>query len=116
MALGDLGRLDYVRAVRSAVEAGLPQREIVRALHVTQPAVSQTLAKAKGVAEIPEGFSGASPYEIAERYAAGEIDRAEMICQLSAWPYSKAPDHSEQLSTEWKAILPSSPFSWLPDP
>ena len=106
LAQSDLGRLDYVRALRSAAEAGLPQREIAKALHVTQPAVSQTLARAKGVAEIPEGFSGASPYEIAERYAAGEIDRAEMIRQLSAWPYAKAPDHSEQLSKEWKAILP----------
>lgn len=111
MAQSDLGRLDYFRALRSAVEAGVPQREIAKALHVTQPAISQALAKAeaKGVREIPEGFSGASPYEIAECYAAGEIGREEMIRQLSAWPYVKKPDHSEQLAREWKAILPPDP-------
>src|SRR5438132_4272609 len=111
MAQTDLGRLDYLRAVRSAVAAGAQQREIAKALHVTQSAISQALAKAeaKGVREIPEGFSGGSPYEIAERYAAGEIGRDEMIRQLSAWPYVKAPDHSEQLAREWKAVLPPDP-------
>ncbi|MCA4131886.1 hypothetical protein [Arthrobacter sp. M4] len=32
-----------------------------------------------------------------------------MIRQLSAWPYVKAPDHSEQLANEWKALLPPDP-------
>ncbi|MBW4096272.1 MAG: hypothetical protein HIU81_13365 [Acidobacteria bacterium] len=58
---------------------------------------------------IPEGFSGAIPYEIAERYAAGDIDRPEMIRQLSVWPYVKKLDPTEQLATEWKAILPPDP-------
>jgi hypothetical protein len=40
------------------------------------------------VKPVPEGFSGASPYEIAERYAAGDIDRDTMIRELSAWPYA----------------------------
>ena len=44
--------------------------------------------------------------EIAERYTAGDIDRSEMIRQLSAWPYAKKQDSTEQLATEWKAILP----------
>ncbi|GAB3569182.1 hypothetical protein GCM10027405_31950 [Arthrobacter alkaliphilus] len=35
---------------------------------------------------IPEGFSSAGPYEIAERHAAGYIDRATMVPELSAWP------------------------------
>lgn len=92
LAREDLGRLDYLRALREAVQQGLPQRDIARALHITQSAISQALTKAesRGVKAIPEGFSGASPYEIAERYAAGEIDRDEMIRQLSAWPYVKA--------------------------
>ncbi|OOP62741.1 hypothetical protein BMF89_08375 [Arthrobacter sp. SRS-W-1-2016] len=111
LAREDLGRLDYLRALREAVQQGLPQRDIARALHITQSAISQALTKAesRGVKAIPEGFSGASPYEIAERYAAGDIDRSEMIRQLSAWPYVKAPDHTEQLSMEWKAILPPDP-------
>lgn len=52
---------------------------------------------------IPEGFSGASPYEIAERYAAGDVDRDEMVRQLSAWPYARneglAAAHPEWDST-----------------
>jgi hypothetical protein len=42
---------------------------------VSQPAISPLLsqAAARGVKPAPEGFSKASPYEIAERYAAGGI-------------------------------------------
>lgn len=111
LARADLGRLDYLRALQDAVQQGVGQREIARALHITQSAISQALTKAesKGVTAIPAGFSGASPYEIAERYAAGEIDRGEMIRQLSTWPYVKALDHTEQLAAEWKAILPPDP-------
>ncbi|WP_369745622.1 hypothetical protein [Paenarthrobacter sp. AMU7] len=111
LAREDLGRLDYFRALQDAVQSGLPQRDIARALQITQSAVSQALTRAasRGVKAIPEGFSGASPYEIAERYAAGDIDRDEMVRQLSAWPYVKAPDHADQLAREWKAILPPNP-------
>lgn len=111
LARADLGRLDYFRALQAAVRNGLPQREIARALNLTQSAISQALknAASKGVGAIPEGFSGASPYEIAERYAAGDIDRTEMIRQLSVWSYVKKHDPTEQLATEWKAILPPDP-------
>lgn len=112
LARADLGRLDYFRALQTAVRDGLPQRDIARALNVTQSAISQALKQAasKGVGAIPEGFSGASPYEIAERYAAGDINRNEMIRQLSAWTYVKRQDPTEQLAAEWKAILsPDAP-------
>jgi hypothetical protein len=111
LAREDLSRLDYFRALQEAVQGGMQQRDIARALQITQSAVSQALTRAasRGVKAIPEGFSGDSPYEIAERYAAGDIDRNEMIHQLSAWPYVKVPDHTDQLATEWKAILPPSP-------
>lgn len=67
------------------------QRTVARALGVSQPAISRLLSQAevRGVKPLPEGFSGASPYEIAERYAAGDIDREAMIRELSAWPYAK---------------------------
>jgi hypothetical protein len=108
IARADLGRLDYLRALQVAVEKGMQQRDIARQLRVTQSAISQALANAatRGVTAVPSGFSGASPMEIAERYAAGDIDRSEMIRQLSAWPYAKKQDSTEQLATEWKAILP----------
>ncbi|MFJ4264658.1 hypothetical protein ACIPYU_19635 [Paenarthrobacter nicotinovorans] len=103
--------MDYIRALQEAVQSGVQQRDIAKALHVSQSAVSQALtgAAARGVKAIPDGFSGASPYEIAQRYAACDIDRDEMIRQLSTWQYVKSPDHAEQLAKEWKAILPPNP-------
>ena len=84
----ELGSLDYIRNVRLAVEE-LGQGTVARALGVSQPAISKLLAsaEARGVAPVPDGFSGASPYEIAERYAAGDLDRDALIRELSAWPY-----------------------------
>ncbi|WP_125612051.1 hypothetical protein [Specibacter cremeus] len=100
----ELGGLDYIRAVRSAVEAGAAQRDIARALGIAQPSVSQLLKQAdtRGVKPIPEGFSGASPYEIAERYAAGDIDRDTMIRELSAWPYAKN-EGAAAAAAEWES-------------
>ncbi|WP_369745664.1 hypothetical protein [Paenarthrobacter sp. AMU7] len=51
---------------------------------------------------VPEGFSGASPYEIAERYAAGDIDRDAMIRELSAWPYPKN-EGAAAAAAEWES-------------
>lgn len=86
----NLGGMDYVRYVLAAVETS-DQSTVARALGVSQPSISRLVkqAEAKGVKPVPEGFSGASPYEIAERYAAGDIDRAAMIRQLSVWPYTE---------------------------
>ncbi|UWX98376.1 hypothetical protein N2K95_06925 [Arthrobacter zhaoxinii] len=70
------------------------------------PGARHEAAAAKEIQAVPPGFSGATPSEIAARYAAGDIDRAEMIRQLSTWPYAKKQDSAKQLATEWKAILP----------
>lgn len=100
----ELGGLDYIRAVRSAVEAGAGQRDIARALGIAQPSVSQLLKQAdsRGVKPIPEGFSGASPYEVAERYAAGDIDRETLIRELSSWPYVKN-EGAAAAAAEWES-------------
>lgn len=83
-------RLDYLRTVR-ALAATMRQDELARALGVTQPAISATVKKAREVEDLPAGFSGASPLEIAERYAAGQIDRAQLIEELSRFPYAPSP-------------------------
>jgi hypothetical protein len=100
----ELGSLDYVRNVRAAVEAAADQRVVARALGVSQPAISKLLsqAEARGVKPVPEGFSGASPYEIAERYAAGDINRDTMIRELSAWPYTKN-EGAAAAGAEWES-------------
>jgi len=35
------------------------------------------------------GRFGANPYEVAQRYALGQIPRDEMIAALAAWPYEQ---------------------------
>ena len=39
------------------------------------------------VLPLADGFSGATPYEICERYAVGEIDRDRLIDELTRFPY-----------------------------
>lgn len=36
-----------------------------------------------------EGFSGATPYGLCQRYAAGVIDRAQLVDELIRFPYVK---------------------------
>ncbi|MFS0700065.1 LysR family transcriptional regulator [Cellulomonas sp. 179-A 4D5 NHS] len=83
-------RLDYLRTVR-ALAATMNQAALAAELGVTQPAISAAMKKAREVEDLPEGFSGAGPYEIAERYAAGQIDRARLIEELSRFPYAPTP-------------------------
>lgn len=40
------------------------------------------------VPPLPEGFSGATPYEICERYAVDKIDRNRLIDELTRFPYA----------------------------
>lgn len=88
----EVAALDYIRAMRGAAEAGATQVEIARAVGITQKAVSKILhsAKERKLSALPHDHHGASPYEIALRYAAGEISWEIMIQELSAWPYLPA--------------------------
>lgn len=99
----ELGKLDYIRNVRVAVEA-IDQAAIARALGVSQPSISKLLsgAEARGVQPVPYGFSGASPYEIAERYAAGDINRETVIHELSSWPYAMN-EGAAAAAAEWES-------------
>jgi DNA-binding Lrp family transcriptional regulator len=83
-------RLDELRLVRRLSES-MPQSALAEALSVSQPAIHKAIKRAEMVGEIPEGFSGATPYEIAERYAAGLIDRARLVTELAAWGYAPSP-------------------------
>ncbi|WP_299168999.1 hypothetical protein [uncultured Arthrobacter sp.] len=99
----ELGKLDYVRSVRAAAEE-LDQAAIARELGVSQPSISKLLAgaEARGVKPVSDGFSGAGPYEIAERYAAGDIDRDAMIRELSSWPYPRN-EGAVAAAAEWES-------------
>jgi hypothetical protein len=41
--------------------------------------------------DVPAGFHGATPYEIAARFAAGRITRDQLIDELARWPYKTPP-------------------------
>lgn len=83
-----LAQLDYLRDLAEARELGVSQTEIARELRVTQPAISKSMSAASSTPPVPEGFHGGSPYEIAERYAAGEISREVLVDELARWPYT----------------------------
>lgn len=86
-----LARLDYLRELRR-LAGGMTQAELARELGLTQPSISSALKSAAKVAELPAGFSGASVYEIAQRFTAGELGRDDLVDQLSRWPDATAFD------------------------
>jgi len=86
-------RLDELRALAVLAEQ-LPQAAIAKALAVSQPAVSKRLREAVAVPAVRPGFSGASAYEIAQRYAAGLLSRERTLEELSLWPYAP-PDRGD---------------------
>jgi DNA-binding transcriptional ArsR family regulator len=87
-----LDRLDYLRGLRRLARR-MTQSDLARALGLTQPSISSALKSAAKVADPRPGFAGASPYEIAQRYTAGDLDRDELIDQLGRWDDADAaPD------------------------
>ncbi|RXR22092.1 MarR family transcriptional regulator [Oerskovia turbata] len=84
----DVDRRDELRTLRR-LAATMTQTQIAKELRISQPAVNKALKAAGRVPDVREGFSGASPYEIAERYAAGQIDRAQLVEELMRWPYAE---------------------------
>lgn len=55
-----------------------------------------------------KGFSGAGPYEICQRFAVGQIGRAQLVEELACWEYTPIPQ------PEWlEDIVPEpGPASW----
>ncbi|MFD8770983.1 hypothetical protein [Microbacterium oxydans] len=85
----EIDELDYRRELRRLEQRGYSQRDIARWLGIAQPSVLSALRTASKVAMPLDGFSGATPYEICQRYAAGFIDRAKLVDELTRFPYVK---------------------------
>lgn len=96
--------LDYNRLVHR-LAAVMPQTELARELHVSQPAISKAVSRP--VAEPREGFSGATPYEVCQRYAAGELTREQVVDELVRWPYEPTP-----MTDGWDDLLIIEPGTW----
>lgn len=82
-----LATLDYRRTIKQLSAAGHPQTVIARTVGVSQPAIGQSLRRSRDLTGPAEGFAGASPYEIIQRFVAEQIDRDEAIAQLARWEY-----------------------------
>lgn len=80
-------RLDELRLLRALSIAGASQLELARHLGISQPSINKALKRAMAVRDVLPGFSGATPFEIAQRYAAGLIDREQLVDELGRFPY-----------------------------
>jgi hypothetical protein len=83
-------RLDYLRGIRE-LAASMTQTELAKRLGLAQPSISSALRTAVKVPDVRPGFSGASPYEIAQRYAAGELPADQVVDELARWEYVPRP-------------------------
>ncbi|WP_435298953.1 hypothetical protein [Timonella sp. A28] len=90
----EIATLDYKRALKNA-KGKMTQAEISKAVHISQPAVAKALRDTTNVPDALDGFSAASPFELCQRYAAGFIDREDMLDQLARWPYRPTPHPDE---------------------
>ena len=92
----------YLRHLRQLHERGFTQVRLAKIVGVSQPTISDLLRRARLDAPDPRpGTHGGTAYEIAARYAAGEITRARMMAELTAWEYERAAE--------------SGPFEWSED-
>jgi hypothetical protein len=86
-----LAHLDSLRALAEASALGVTQSTLASELRVTQPTISSALKTARTTPQLLEGFHGATPYEVAQRYAAGDLTRAQLVDELTRWPYAAMP-------------------------
>lgn len=86
----EMADLDYKRDLRQLLQGGHSQREVARWLRISQPSVTSAAKTAAKVPPAKEGFSGASPFEICQRYAAGLLSREHLMEELARWDYPPA--------------------------
>lgn len=88
----DIAELDLQRALVQAAQDGVRQVDMAAAAQMAQPSVSTRLAHASRVPQATKGFSGADPYEIAQRYHLGYISEGQLMDELSRWEYLPEPE------------------------
>lgn len=111
----EIDELDYRRELRRLGDLGYTQTQIAGWLGIAQPSVTSALKTAAKVPLPAEGFSGATPYEICQRYAAGFMDRSQLVDELVRWPYVPRGKTSSELddlivhpSGSWAAVEDAS--------
>ena len=79
-------RVSYLRELRRAAQ-DTTQRQLAHLIGISQPSVNSALKSSAAVPDVRPGFSGATTYEIAQRYDAGELTREQTIDELGRWSY-----------------------------
>lgn len=97
-----IDKLDLLRSL-PALAGQFSLLDLSFELGVTEPVLEALLLEATEVEPVSEGFSGGNPYEIAQRYAIGQLTREEVVDELSRWPYE--PD-------EWEGWEGYTPGTW----
>lgn len=116
----EVDALDYKRTLKAAA-GGMTQREMAALLGMSQPAVAKALQRAQAVPAVVGEFNAASPYEVCQRYAAGFIDRAEVVRQLVAWPYKPTPwaneygEYEESMDGTWQEVVEAADNGLIDD-
>ena len=87
----DLAELEFRRQVVRAAER-MPLEEAAAKLWLPESVLTDALGRPGAVRMPAEGERSASPYEVCQRYAAGELSREETIAILVAWPYEPVGD------------------------
>lgn len=103
----ELDRLTYIRKVGELAALG-SQREIAKVLGIAQPNVHKTMKAAAAAPPLVDGFSGADPYEIAERYSIGELTLFQLVDELLRWDYPPTKNRTDA----YDDLVFSVPGSW----
>jgi hypothetical protein len=91
-----------LRDLRQLHERGYTQVRLAKLVGVSQPTISDMLRRARIEApDVRPGTHGGTPYEIAARYAAGEIDWTVTLRELTDWQYERPAE--------------PNPFPWVND-
>lgn len=106
--VADLQYKRRLKKLRRGQDKQVSQSKVARRLHISQPALSKALKASEGVEDVPEGFSGASPREICQLYAIGELSREQLIDELSRWQYPAVIKFAD----DWDNLSFSPPGSW----
>ena len=102
-----LADLTFKRALIDAAKAGEAQRSIGHAAAISQPAVAQHLANSEHIRPLVEGFSGADPVEICQRYHLGQLTEEQLFDELTRWEYAPEPEAAHTLDEP-----PYEPGTW----
>ncbi|MFZ2177521.1 MAG: hypothetical protein WAW17_26535 [Rhodococcus sp. (in: high G+C Gram-positive bacteria)] len=92
----ELSRLEKLRAVLAAAEAGWSQRVIARLVGVEQPEISRLLKAAR----LRPGVRERTPREVLLRHAVGELDHDRMMAELEGWEYTFGGPPADDLDAD----------------